>query len=282
MREYEVKGVESKSCFGHSYGIKDYSVAEFDSLGEFYNYIMSTKLNGVYKRKGTSQVSSVTQGFSFTGTHSFSEAVDLFKNGWDAKAKELSTQLKALESKLSCGTKKQARYDVVGYQASVPRYLQGIPTSMINSKNVPVKNKIITLTKNIYYAAVVDKDTILEESIKALQLVKQLEVLGYRVNLNIAACSFKSEGMAFKVRVKSSGERLNISKLAFVLVNPSMMRRLGFRFIETFPPIKSDFSIGYGTVGDVNELKQIFKGDTIIPNKITTDISTIKSFEDIL
>lgn len=125
---------------------------------------------------------------------------------------------------------------VQDYQAVVPLYLMGVPNNMVTKKMVPMKQKVITLNKSIDYNAGVSADDIMDESIKAMQIVKKLEAQGYRCNLNIVlGTSAGSKQFIIKVRIKSANEKLNISKLALPLVHPSMLRRLFFRFIEVYP-----------------------------------------------
>ena len=207
-------------------------VIEFDSLKEFYDYCVTTPFNEAFC---WSNHSSVSGDKHFTQTENFQEAVKLFKNGWSDMASKLVQRLKVIENKTEPTMKPRTTLSVCGYQVIVPLYLQGVPNNMVNKKMVPVKQKIITLNKSIDYSAGVKVDTIIEESIKAMQIVKKLEAQGLRVNLNIvlgSAAGYPEKQFVLKVRIKSANERLNVSKLAFPLVHPSMLRRLFFRFVE--------------------------------------------------
>lgn len=136
---------------------------------------------------------------------------------------------------------------VQGYQAVVPLYLNGCPQNMVNSKMVSVKQKIITLNKSVSYSAYTTTRQIEDESVKAMQIVKRLESQGYRCNLNIVLGVFKgTRRFIVKIRIKNANEKLNVSKLAFPMVHPSMLRCLFFRFIEVYPKVTSVFSYGYG------------------------------------
>ena len=64
--------------------------------------------------------------------------------------------------------------------------------------------------------------------------------------------------------MKSANERLNISKLAFPLVHPSMFRRLYFRFIEVYPTIPRSFTYGYGKVPVASDFKAVCGKDEIL------------------
>lgn len=199
--------------------------------------------------------SSVTGDKWFTKTKDFDEADQLFKNGWSEMANKLVQKLKVIESKTEPTMKPRTCLGVQSYQAVVPLYLMGVPNNMVTKKMVPMKRKVITLNKSIDYNAGVSADDIMDESIKAMQIVKKLEAQGYRCNLNIVlGTSAGSKQFTIKVRIKSANEKLNISKLALPLVRPSMLRRLFFRFIEVYPNITNSFVGGYGSSATSTEM----------------------------
>ena len=256
-------------------------VIEFDSLQEFYNYICDTPFNEVFR---WTKHSSVDGSKLWTKTESFEEAVSLFKNGWSDMASKLVQKLKVIESKTEPAMKPRNTLSVCGYQAVVPLYLQGVPNNMMNKKMVPVKQKVITLNKSLDYSSVTSSDKIVEESVKAMQIIKKLEAQGFRCNLNIClgtSAGYPEKQFIIKVRIKSANEKLNVSKLAFPLVHPSMLRRLFLRFIEVYPNITKSFVSGYGRPASSSELRNIFKGEYLLPNFIKKDVNTIKGIDDL-
>lgn len=250
---------------------------EFSSIEEFYDYLCNTPFNDAFKN---ATHHSIAETYKFTKTHSFDEAVNLMRNGWDDMAQELTKQLSAKKISVQHGTKTRSVYDVAGFQACVPRYLQGIPTNMINQRKMPVKDKVITINKSIGYPGNIKTDVIIEESVKALQIVKKLESQGFRVNLNlIHGTEHGGVRICTKIRVKKANERLNISKLAFCFVHPSMLRRLMFRFIEVYPKVTSGFVGGYGYVTSTKNLKFFCEGDFLIPSFVKQDVNDITDLE---
>lgn len=255
-------------------------VITFDSLASFYDYICNTPLNDSFRWYPLSSVNGTER---FTNTRSFDHATELFKNGWDDMSAKLTQELKNIEHQVQPSQKPRSVYDVQGFQACVPRYIQGIPTNMIGRKNVPIKQKVITLNKFIAYSCGVRASQIEEESIKALQIVKKLEAQGYRVNLNIVE-QVSSGGFTYclKIRIKSSTEKLNISKVAFPLVHPSMLRRLVFRFVETYPAIPASYCRGYGMPHDESQVKEnLGEHEYLLPRFIYRDINSINTLEDL-
>lgn len=262
------------------------SVISYKDMNEFYSYLCDTPFNEAF-RWATHK--SVASDEAFTGTKSFEEAVELMKNGWQDMARNLTNKLKAVEKDVTVMTRRKTVYDVAGYQCSVPRFLQGLPNSMVRTTNVPVKQKVITVVKNISYSYGVKKDEIIEESIKAMAVVKKLEAQGYRVNVDIilgtsAGMGTTEEGnFGVRVRVKGANERLNVSKLAFPLVNPSMLRRLMFRWIEVYPEVTKRFVYGYGRPwGNSDALRVLGENEYLIPAIMDAKVENIRGMEDLL
>ena len=248
-------------------------VREFSSLNDFETYITNTPLNDTFR---WTKLASVSGSEEFTGTHSYEQAVEMFKNGWQSKAEELTKKLKVIQNQVIDAQVQKVLFDVVGFQASVPRYLQGIPTNMVNKKLVPIKQKIVTINKDISYNCGITTEQIVEASIQTLQLVKKIEAQGIRVNLNLI-WGVKASGSneIVKIRLKSANERVNISKLAFPLVHPSMLRRLCFRYLEVAPTITHGYLYGYGSPLDGSQLKTYCKDEYVLPRLFNGDLSKL-------
>lgn len=240
-------------------GVETWKMVEFDSLVDFYKYIMETPVNKAFKNKS---LSSIERGI-WSGTNSFDEAVDLFKNGWTVGAQDLTKKLKVAETNQEVQTKYRDILSMAGYQAIVPLYLQGVPNCMVNKKPIPVKNKVITINKAICSSGSVSSETLMNESIKCFQIIKKIEASGIRINLNLM---ISTGHVCIKIRLKSASEKLNISKLAFPLVHTAMFRRLYFRFVEVYPTIPKTYVAGYGRVPYEHEFKKACnKGEILLP-----------------
>lgn len=255
-------------------------VIEYNSLSEFYDYIMNTPYNKTFENHSHS---SETGSESFTKTYSFDEAVSLFKNGWVDMSSKLTQKLNVADKNLRSNRRPKTILSVQGYQAVVPLYLNGCPQNMVNSKMVSVKQKIITLNKSVTYSAYITTKQIEDESVKAMQIVKRLESQGYRCNLNIVLGIFKgTRRFIVKVRIKNANEKLNVSKLAFPMIHPSMLRRLFFRFIEVYPKVTKAFVQGYGQPVKGGALRNFLdKKEILLPDTIVKDVNKITSVEDL-
>lgn len=227
---------------------KNVSDRQFDSIGELMNFIENTPLNEVFRWEELASSTKSDYYTKWSGTYDFEEAKKLLKDGWNDMAQKLEKKLSLATRSEVTKTSPRPKYSVAGYQACVPRYLQGVPESMIYSKRVPVKQKVITINKQVNYLASVSAEQIIDESVKALTIIAKLEAQGYRVNLNVVTCA-DSYGYYQVTRtcIKKANERLSIAKMAFPLVNPSMLRRILFRYSEVNPDTPRSWCGGYGS-----------------------------------
>jgi hypothetical protein len=257
------------------------TVEEFESINE-----LLTTING---RANNEQMknckSSKHGGAGFTGTSSYEYACELLKHGDTVLIDKL---VQAINMDKSYNEVKQVaknEYNVYGYQASVPRYLQGLPTSMINKKKVVQKQKVVNLVRSIGFQAHENTDKIIEEAKKAVQIIQLVESRGYRVNLKVIwnTESYKKSA-AMMVQLKHSGEKLNIAKLAFPLANPSMLRRIGFKWLEVAQGLQNTgYAGGYGrSILTATEIKYFVPNlDTayIIPSYVGNVEQLVESWD---
>ena len=262
-----------------------YKVVSFNSLGEFSDYITFTSTNASFDGV---RLSSFEGDEYFTKTESFEEAMKLFREGWSVEAQDLVIKLAEAEKKAQVQSVNRRCYDVAGGFVSVPRYIQGKPNCMIRMKKQQIKQRVIDVYKSIDYSGSTSADTIIEESIKAMQLVKRIESMGVRANLFITM-GVKTFSNTYKVivniKVKDASEKLNVSKLAFPLAHPSMLRRLMFRFIEVSNYTNSTkYVYSYGRVVTAKEMREALvceSGTYFLPSFIYCDTAKISSLDDL-
>lgn len=172
--------------------------------------------------------------------NTFSEALKALKYGWEDGRSQLELKVKELNLKTNKGKKIKYEYNVVGGNACVPRYLQGIPTNMIKSNMVAKETKIINIYKTAPYTSIISADRILEDAAKTVLIVNKLEELGYKVNLYIAKLNedFKDKvQFGVRVKIKDAKMKLNLKKISFCIINPDMQRRMFWRLIELDPDL---------------------------------------------
>lgn len=244
-----------------------YRYREFDSIHEFVSYIEGTPLNEVFRWEKLASTDTTQKNWYMT--NNYEDAKYKLSNGDKNMAEKLTGLLKVEKHPENMMVQKPA-YTVAGYQASVPRYLQGIPTNMISKKSVVQKQKVITITKNIGYTANFSGQQIVDEAIKAVKLINTIEANGIRCNLYVTSIAQAgSTAVGFRIKVKSASERTNMSKLAFPLSNPSMLRRFSFRYREVAPETTNAFKYSYGTSMNPEFLFTTQKGEYFIPTMLS-------------
>lgn len=240
---------------------KNTKVTTFESIQEMVNHIKTAPVNKVFENRWSLMSTAKEKHSSnFYGTETFDEALDLLTHGWVDKSKELEQKFTDRVKKESNQVMRQKSvYDVVGGNASVARYLQGVPTNMIRQVRTPVKQKVLTVNYNISFGCKTTAKEILDNAIDCLSYVKKLEDSGTRVNLNVYLIT-DYDGLTFGYvsPVKKSGERLSIAKMAFTLCHASMLRRILVACMERDQEVTSGFVDGYGyPVKNKTKLKQI-------------------------
>lgn len=227
-------------------------VDRYESIDSFYRVITTRENNTCFGGRKDSENSDS----GFTGTKSFEEAAELFRNGYDAGVKALGGKGGDFKAP---APKAITRNYYVGGCPNVARALQGLPDSMRQTYKVPQKQKVITLVYDACFAGHVNKSDIENAGKKLVSCIREIEKNGTRVALYVCAGNnFSARGsdnsgnklLINLIKVKGSGEYLDAARLSFVLVHPSFLRRLCFKYWETTPLLddKSD-CCGYGHVG---------------------------------
>lgn len=256
---------------------KNIYITEYASLSEFITDINSLPNNKYFANRDLSQ-SREEEGGDWYKTVDYRQATYLMTNGWDSAAEKMANKVKMTNSIQTVARSSKPSYGVVGSQASVPRYLQGIPTNMISRQTVYAKQKVVTITKGISYSGSWSAKAILEECIKSLQIVQSMENGGQRVRLNVMLASSNDDKHSIcKVCIKQPDERLNISKMSFALAHPSMLRRFFFKWIEVDPHVTFDLGYSYGTPSNMSvKEKCLADNEYYLPEKIDNMDELIK------
>lgn len=238
-------------------------IREFDSIGELVSFLDTTPANGKYDNH------SKTNSHEFTHTRSYKEAMELLLRGWTEAANKMTRALKTLPQP-ALAKRQKSVYSVAGHTASVPRYLQGVPTNMIASVPDRRKQPVVVINHSIAYSGWWKAENILNEGIKALQVVQAIEASNRNVKLNIICISEDgNQKRGFKVCIKQPGERLNIAKMAFPLAHPSMLRRMYFKYMEVEPEMPFYFS-GYGRPCN-EDCPKFYPNEMYIPERVDTE-----------
>lgn len=232
--------------------IKKTHKEHYKSIKQF----LATINNRPNNKAMASDHSSEGSDSGFRGTKSYEEATELITKGWDDVLPKIKERFEASIKANQNGTidRRRTYNHVVGYVPNVPNAILGLPQSMINQKREPQKVKVVSIVYAPDANCGTEAETFIKAGIVVLNIINRLELNGLRVRLMITPMDTFKNGTfcSCTIDVKDFREQLDLKKLAFPIANPSMLRRFGFKWLETLPELTEDgFSGGYGrTISD--------------------------------
>lgn len=200
----------------------------------------------------------------WAGTKTYHEAVELLTGGYTAILNRLRLNIdKAVKALNNFPTRRSAIIeDVQGASPIIPNYLIGLPNAMSYRQPVVRKKKTI----NIIYCPCencgADPEEFIQAGVAVLSAIRVIEKSNISIRLD---CMFSDsicndEAVIGTVRIKNYGDRLDLQKLCFPLANAAMLRRIGFKYLETAPDmLESGFSFGYGKTPKLYKLEEFLK-----------------------
>ena len=180
---------------------------------------------------------------SFTGVHTYGEALELLKNGYQPTVEGLGRALRTNNRSIE----KRIKFDnsIYGFAPVVPLALKGVPNNMINSTMKPIKCKVIDIYYDMTVCCGTSTQTIIENGEKVLSAIIDLEKQGYKFNLYAVQCYADSNSADILcVKVKSSNKPLDLKRISFPLTHPAFFRVIGFDWYSKCPVAK--YRGGYG------------------------------------
>lgn len=218
----------------------------FDNFSDVYAFRHAIQTR---PDNGRASDKSRSNGESFSGMP-LDKAYAALTDGLPVAADKLKRELNRFKAQTSGQiTQRRPINYYNGHAPNVPAAIIGLPKSMRKVTKTPSKVKTVT----IFYNSSANCDTTaatLEKSGSAvLQLAYWLELNGYRVKF-VLTPYLASEGdeiAVCNVLLKDFRQPLDILKLSFSITSVSMFRRLGFRWLETVPNLKNNWSWGYGS-----------------------------------
>lgn len=239
----------------------------------------SIKAFAEYCNKGTvqkpfvdHQSSQSSDDFSFYGTKNYSVAdMKLLFGDHELLRKIEQSGVYETEAKVhKYMNRRQFVAAHVGFMPHVSNYVAGAPNAMINMRNVRVPQPVITIGYNTAVSGGISADEIITATCQMVSAIIILEAKGYRVNFYAVDHDRTIDGnVGYAVKVKTSGQHLDLLKMAYPMAHPSMNRRHKFRFEEVTPKVPSSFVYGYGCpVSYESEMKNFFSRNGMKFDKI--------------
>jgi len=215
--------------------VKD--IWEFNSLHELVSTVESAP--HISGRNNSSQDS---ERGDWVDTKSLEETISYIRNGKDYEC--LSTNLKDLDAG---GKVEQSKMYLspVGMNPVVPLAIAGVPCSMVNMYTTRQESKILNIIYVIGVPCGVSESTIVKNSTELMKHIYKVERDGYRCNVYIMDTQ-RSGSMGYICKIKNDRETLDLKKLAFPMISPSILRRLQFALSERLYETDITHS-GYGS-----------------------------------
>lgn len=244
---------------------------KFNSIGEFSDYLKNGKVQSCFAdAQYSSMVSTSKTGSCKTKT--YQEADDLLLYG----DKNLQKKIEAagvLTTRLKLKTmqpKRQIFSCVCGVAPNVPNAIAGIPTAMVNVREIRQKQKVINICYNCSCSGATSAESIIKTAAQFISACMLIEASGIRTNIYLSEISQKNKTTsAFLVRIKSAAQPFDVLKMCYPLAHPSMLRRHFFKAMEVTEGIPADFVGGYGwAVHEKDSMKEALCADAKIFNSI--------------
>lgn len=261
---------------------------QIEKMENFDQFLQSLKKPVNQYWQGRS-LSSETGSQSFTGTKNIEEAFDVLRGGYTAPLEKLKASEKLATAQVQNIYRQQARLHVCGVLPHIPNAILNLPLSMIDYYKQPQKAKVVNIVYNITVAASTSTEEMIRAGIQLLQLCKNVEASGYKLNLYITELCHTDEDhvIGWMLKLKDSKQPFDILKLCFPLVHPSMLRRLSFAWLERSPLVYHDsFTCGYGKatnfVKPVEEITEALKKCKLLGEAdFYTDVRHIQKQEEV-
>lgn len=210
---------------------KRFFAKSFASLDAFAGYLSEAPVTDLFRGREA----SVKGTKKFTTTETLEEAASLLRFGDVENARSLVAGV-AVPGAVTASIRARRVRCIAGSSVNVPAALAGRPKSMYKIVRSRVPAKVLNLAYNQNIDYTIPASEIVAVAVRLANVILSLEKAGYQVNLYSAVCVYKgAEAVGCFVRVKSAGQYLDVTRLAYCLVNPSFLRRSVFRFIETLP-----------------------------------------------
>ena len=183
---------------------------------------------------------------------SWEDALTMAKEGWRDGVSLISAKLNAVVP----ATVRVPRwgYAESGSSVSVGRFLTGHPKNMRSRrKRESGSAKVLHIVVNGNASCAVTGEQMANYGVALVGLINRLERSGRRVHLDVCyAAALKGNTRAsYGWTVKTPGQPIDLSAVAFSIGHPAAFRRLGFAMMERMP--KECESLGYGFAADIQE-----------------------------
>lgn len=218
--------------------------------GEFIDFGVTTPKSETCSDQSSLREYPSSDEYPWAGTHTWEQAADYAKNGWDAGIAAIKDYVETDSTLINI------EHALVGHAVDVGRYMTGVPDTMVSFYDDSYRNKApLTVYTKLTYLADVNGEEAMEYCSKILETIA---ILNRTFNVKLVGV-FDSinKGRVTNmvlVNIKDTDERFVINNLAFAY-NPAFFRRFWFKWLETTDMWESGYGqCPDGTFGDENTI----------------------------
>lgn len=233
---------------------KTWYEAKFLSLSHIYEYLSSNPKPNT--RVFGNELSSRTGTFRFAGAP-YEESLEYLRDGYVVDYEQIIDSLKGMDENLPKKSPVNRKVNsFTGSRVDGRRFAMGNPKHMVRiiREDQP---KFITIDFNLAYPHYITKAQIENRGKLTINLIKMLELNGYRVRFNTFELSQESDEICYiKVMTKAGTGLTEVNKLLYATISVELFRRLFFAIKETLP-VRADWGGGYGVSADTKRAKYL-------------------------
>lgn len=241
-------------------------VKEYKNIALFTLDIKNNKPTGLYYRDTEHESPN-----DWNGNVNFSEAVNLANRGYSEPLQKIRDTVNNFKIEYVVSEKKRiTKKSYFSNRFSVPLVVAQANKFCIATKYISLPVKNITLNYNINGGSYLSSEDMENAGTCMCILVNYLEKKGYKVKLNVMQTSCGEGKFAgYKVSIKDFHQPLNIQGITYPLCHSSMLRRLGFMWLERRPQFELSsygHSLWWESGEDYNKVMQLAKETKLIQN----------------
>lgn len=219
-------------------------VKKFNSVTDYMRYLDNGEVQKGFRDAGKEGSAG------WTGTKDYETSMKLLAYG-DKEMLDKVNQAGVSDARAKVAVMQKRKTfcaSVVGAIPHIPNFVAGTPNSMIAVREVKTKKRVINLFYNAAFDSSVGTDAIINVAANVMSAIILIEASGVHVNLYAGCISRKDRQLVSAiVKLKDSGQRLDVLKLCYPMINPSWTRRQFIRYIDITPNVKEGFAVGHGS-----------------------------------
>ncbi|MDE2097925.1 MAG: hypothetical protein KGL39_11800 [Patescibacteria group bacterium] len=206
------------------------------------------------------------------------EALKQSEKGWPEGLKDISRELDDMRALNKINSRPAYENSVAGFAPDIPRAVAGLPDSMLAQGAEHVKAKpVIHMLINSVFSCGIKHNTVLWRGAAVLSFIDKLEQEGHSVEITLYSHNrcfgVKGPYVDFMLTLKRAGESLDLDRMGYWLVSPTVHRRLFFRLCELHD-IEGQYSGNYGRPENFSSEKITEINPTVHMGKMDRNFST--------